>query len=148
MGGERERRSWILSSTCDSAKRPCVPSSLAEMMTITRSSDPEMEKSLVAEWEKMKYWLAEKQASAAVKKKEGKGTKLSSKRGTLTRRWKQRRSGSSFTERTVSTCAWGQATGRHARGRLWFTHPKATLKSHLDVCFIYCCTLVTSTSLL
>lgn len=74
MGGERERererRSWILSSTCDSERRPHVPLSLTEMMTITRSSDPEMEISLVAEWEKMKYWLAERQASAVKKKKE------------------------------------------------------------------------------
>lgn len=78
MGGERDG-SWILSSTCDSERRPYVPSSLAEMMTITRSGDPAMEISLVAEWEKMKYWLAERQASAVKQE----GAKMSSKRGTL-----------------------------------------------------------------
>ena len=79
--------------------------------------------------------LASRKAGVSCKEKKKNENKMSSKRGTLTWCWKRRRSGSSSTEGTVSTCAWGQTTGRHARGRLWFTHPNATLKSHLDVCF-------------
>lgn len=103
--GGGARRSWILSSTCDSERRRCEPSSLTEMMAITllqRSSNPEMEISLVGRGGGVKYRANRK---AGVSCKEKKTGRMGSKRGTAMRCWKRRRFGSGLAERTASTCA-------------------------------------------